>query len=138
MSIILRKLNFIEDVLITFQLLLTGNKAHQIFKKFQIISIVTLSLQQKNKVTIPSLSLLYSFQLWIIKISHKSQIDLYKTSLKFQEFYIVFIQDYFKCLIDRSFLQQLNSFHNDVENIKSNLIKNAYPPFLIVTIFKSH
>ena len=24
-----------------------------------------------------------------------------------------------------------NSFHNDTENIKSNLIKNAYPPFLI-------
>ena len=25
------------------------------------------------------------------------------------------------------------SFHNDRENIKSNLIKNAYPPFLIET-----
>ena len=24
-----------------------------------------------------------------------------------------------------------NSFHNDIENIKSNLIKNAHPPFLI-------
>ena len=23
------------------------------------------------------------------------------------------------------------SFHNDIENIKSNFIKNAYPPFLI-------
>ena len=38
-----------------------------------------------------------------------------------------------KCLIDRSFkiCNNLNSFHNDIENIKSNLIKNAYPPFLI-------
>ena len=38
-----------------------------------------------------------------------------------------------KCLIDRSFkiCNNWNSFHNDIENIKSNLIKNAYPPFLI-------
>ena len=39
----------------------------------------------------------------------------------------------FKCLIDRSFniFNNWNSFLNDIENIKSNLIKNAYPPFLI-------
>ena len=32
-----------------------------------------------------------------------------------------------KCLIDRSFkiCNNCNSFHNDIENIKSNLIKNA-------------
>ena len=38
-----------------------------------------------------------------------------------------------KCLIDRSFkiCNNWNSFHNDMENIKSSLIKNAYPPFLI-------
>ena len=38
-----------------------------------------------------------------------------------------------KCLIDRWFniCNNWNSFHNDIENIKSNLIKNAYPPFLI-------
>ena len=38
-----------------------------------------------------------------------------------------------KCLIDRSFkiCNNCNSFHIDIENIKSNLIKNAYPPFLI-------
>ena len=38
-----------------------------------------------------------------------------------------------KCLIDRSFkiCNNWNSFHNDIENIKSNLIKNAYLPFLI-------
>ena len=29
-----------------------------------------------------------------------------------------------------------NSFHNDIENIKSNLIKNAYPPFLIDKVIK--
>ena len=29
-----------------------------------------------------------------------------------------------------------NSFHNDIENIKSNLIKNAYPPILIDKVMK--
>ena len=44
-----------------------------------------------------------------------------------------------KCLIDRSFKTCNNwiSFHNDKENIKSNLIKNAYPPFLIDKVIKS-
>ena len=34
-----------------------------------------------------------------------------------------------KCLIDRLFkiCNNWNSFHNDIKNIKSNLIKNAYP-----------
>ena len=38
-----------------------------------------------------------------------------------------------KCLIDRSFkiCNNWNSFHNDIENVKSNIIKNAYPPSLI-------
>ena len=29
-------------------------------------------------------------------------------------------------------------FHNDIENIKSNLIKNAYPPFLIDKVIKKY
>ena len=29
-----------------------------------------------------------------------------------------------------------NSFYNDIEKIKSNLIKNAYPPFLIDKFIK--
>ena len=38
-----------------------------------------------------------------------------------------------KCLADRSFkiCDNWNSFDNDIENIKSNLMKNAYLPFLI-------
>ena len=46
----------------------------------------------------------------------------------------------FKCLIDRSFKiwNNWNSFHNDIENIKSNLIKNAYPPFLIDKVIKKY
>ena len=31
-----------------------------------------------------------------------------------------------------------NSFHNDIESIKSNLIKNAYPPFLIDKVIKKY
>ena len=30
------------------------------------------------------------------------------------------------------------SFHNDIENIKSNLIKNAYPSFLIDKVIKKY
>ena len=38
-----------------------------------------------------------------------------------------------KCVIDRSFkiCNNWKSLHNHIENIKNNLIKNAYPPFLI-------
>ena len=43
-------------------------------------------------------------------------------------------------MIDRSFkiCNDWNSFHNDIENIKSNLIKNAYPPFLIDKVIKRY
>ena len=45
-----------------------------------------------------------------------------------------------KCLIDRSFkiCNNRKSFHNDTESIKSNLIKNAYPPFLIHKVIKKY
>ena len=45
-----------------------------------------------------------------------------------------------KCLIDRSLkiCNNWNSFHNDIENIKSNLVKNAYPPFLIDKVIKQY
>ena len=45
-----------------------------------------------------------------------------------------------KCLIDRSFkiCNNWKSFHNDIENIKSNLIKNAYPLFLIDKVIKKY
>ena len=45
-----------------------------------------------------------------------------------------------KCLIDRSFkiCNNWNSFQKDIESIKSNLIKNAYPPFLINKVIKKY
>ena len=43
-------------------------------------------------------------------------------------------------MIDRSFkiCNNRNSFHNDVENIKSNFVKNAYPPYLIDKVMKKY
>ena len=43
-------------------------------------------------------------------------------------------------MTDRSFkiCNNWNSFHNDIENIKSNLIKNAYPSFLIDKVIKKY
>ena len=45
-----------------------------------------------------------------------------------------------KCLIDSSFkiCNNWKSFLNDIENIKTNLIKNAYPPFLIDKVIKKY
>ena len=45
-----------------------------------------------------------------------------------------------KCLLDRSFkiCYNWNCFHNYIENIKSTLIKNAYPPFLINKVIKKY
>ena len=44
------------------------------------------------------------------------------------------------CLINRSFkiCNNWNSFHNGIENIKSDLIKNAYPPFIIDKVIKKY
>ena len=43
-------------------------------------------------------------------------------------------------MIDRSFkiCNNWNCFHNDIENIKSSLIKNAYTPFLIDKVIKKY
>ena len=45
-----------------------------------------------------------------------------------------------KFLIDRSFkiCNNWNSFHNDIESIKSDIIKNAYPQFLIDKVIKKY
>ena len=45
-----------------------------------------------------------------------------------------------KCLIDRSFkiCNNWDSFHDDIESIKSNLIKNALLAFLIDKVFKKY
>ena len=43
-------------------------------------------------------------------------------------------------MVDRSFkiCNNWNSFHNDIESVNSNLIKNVYAPFLIHIIIKKY
>ena len=86
---------------------------------------------------------MYLFQVSIIKISHFKHHKLTYTGLllsskSFTSFsYKISL---IKCLIDRSFkiCNNWKSFHNDTENIKSNLIKNAYPPLLIHKVIKKY
>ena len=107
-------------------------------------------------------SLMYSFQVSIIKISlldvlldvlisginnQNLTLQTYHKStytgllLNFKSFTSFSYKiSLVKCLIDRSFkiCNNWTSFHNDIENIKSNLIKNAYPSFLIDKIIKKY
>ena len=79
---------------------------------------------------------MYSFQVSIIKVSlqtyHKSTYT--GLLLNFKNF------TSFSRLTDRSFkiCNNWNSFHNDIEHIKSNLVKDAYPPFLIDKVIKKY
>ena len=69
------------------------------------------------------------------------KFSLQISSLKFKSFTSFSCMiSLIKCLIDRSFkiCNNGNSFHNDIENIKSNLIKNAYPPFVIDEVIKKY
>ena len=88
---------------------------------------------------------MYSFQVSIIKTSHFKHITnrpiedfSFKNFKSFTSF--SFRISLIKCLIDRSFkiCNNWNSFHSDIENIKFNLIKNAYPPFLIDKVIKRY
>ena len=86
---------------------------------------------------------MYSFQVSIINLTlqtnHKSTYT--GLLLKFKSFTSFSYQiSLIKCLIDSSFeiCNNWNSFHNDIESIKSNLIKNAYPPFLIDKVIKKY
>ena len=85
---------------------------------------------------------MYSFPVSIIKIStlqtyHKSTYT--GLLLNFKSFTSFSYKiSLIKYLIDRfKFCNNWNSFH-DIENNKSNLIKNAYPPFLIDKVIKKY
>ena len=64
--------------------------------------------------------------------------------LHFKSFILFsYVINVIKCLIDRPFkiCNNCNSVHNDIENTKSNLIKNAFlidPPFLIDEVIKEY
>ena len=91
-----------------------------------------------------SYSLMFSFQVAIDNQNltlkhHKSTYTgllLNLRSFRSFSYKISIIQ----CLIDRSFkiCNNWNSFHKDIENIKSNLIKNTYPPFLIDKVIQNY
>ena len=86
---------------------------------------------------------MYSFQVSITKISHfKHHKSTYKGPLLNFESFTSFSYKIIliKCLIDRSFkiCSIWNSFHNNIESIKLNLIKNVYPPFLIDKVVKKY
>ena len=68
----------------------------------------------------------------IKQMSHKSTYtDIFLNVKSFTSF--SYKINLIQCLIDRSFkiCNNWNSFYNDIKNIKSNLTKNAYSPFLI-------
>ena len=71
----------------------------------------------------------------MIKISHFKQSLNFKSLTSFS-----YKTNLIKYSIDRSFTisNSWNSFHNDIEKIKSNLVKNAYPPFLIDKVIKMY
>ena len=85
---------------------------------------------------------MYSFQGSISKISHFRHIknrpirDFSFKSFASFSYKISWI----KCLIERSYeiCNNWNSFHIDIGNIKSNLIKKAYPPFLINKVIQKY
>ena len=94
---------------------------------------IKLTIERKNNHSIAFLDVLISGinnQNLILQTYHKSTYTGRLLNFKcFTSFsYKISL---IKCLIDRSFkiCNNWNSFHNDIKNIKSNLIKNAYPPF---------
>ena len=85
---------------------------------------------------------MYSFQV-MIKISHFKHITKTYTGLLLNVKSFTSFSDkisLIKCLINRSFkiCNNWNSFRNDIENLKFNLIKNAYLPFLIDKVIKKY
>ena len=87
---------------------------------------------------------MYSFQVSVIKniILQTYQKWTYRgLLLNFKSFtQFTYKISLTKCLLYRSLkiCNNWNSFHNDVENIKSNLVKNSYPPFLIDKVIKKY
>ena len=103
----------------------------------------TIEKQVNHSIAFPSLRVFISVinnQNLTLQIYHKSTYTGLLLNFKsFTSFsYEICL---IKCLIDRLFkiCNKWRSFHNDIENIKSNLIiKNSYPPFLIDEFIKKY
>ena len=76
----------------------------------------------------------------VLETYHKSTYTGLLINFKSFTFSFSYKISLIKCLIDRSFkiCNNWNSFHNDIESFKSNLMKNAYPPFLINKVIKKY
>ena len=131
-------------MLIAFQLFLTLNKIHSIFKIFlnNRYTIIKFTIEKQINHSISFLDVLISG----VNNQNVTLQKYHKTTytgllLNFESFTSFSYKiSLIKFLIDRSFkiCNNWNFFHNDIESIKSNLIKNAYPPFLIDKIIKKY
>ena len=120
-------------MLMTFQLLLTTNNKHP-----EIKFTIEKQINHSNTFLDVFISSINNQNLKL-QASHKSTYT--GLLLNFKSFTsFSYNISLIKYLIDRSFkiCNNCNSFHNDEENIKSNLIKNAYLPFLIDKVIKKY
>ena len=113
-------LNFLNNRHPNIKLLIEKQNNHSIAFLDEFISVITkqnLTLQTYHDLTYTGL---------LLNFKNFASFS-YKISL-------------IKCLIGRSFkiCNNWNSFHNYIKNIKSNLIKNAYPAFLIDKVIKKY
>ena len=124
----------------TFQLLLTMSKSHYIFLNF-------LNNRHRNiKFTREKQINRFSWRITFIN-NQNITFETYRKSiytgllLNFKSFTSFSYKiSLIKCVIDRS-VKTCNiwkSFHIDIENIKPNLIKNAYLPFVIDKVIKKY
>ena len=136
MNIILTNLNFIEDMFSEQDSLHFLNFWNNRYPNIKF----TIEKQINNSISFLDVFISgINNQNPTLQTYHKSTYTRHLLNLKsFTSFsYRITL---IKCLRDRSFkiFNNWNSFHNDIENIKSNLIKNAYLPFLIDKVIKKY
>ena len=131
-------------MLMTFWLLLTMNKIHYFFFNFlnnrHLKIKFTIEKQINHFIAFLDVSISgINNQNLTLQTYHKSTYT--GLLLNFKSFTAFSYKiSWIKCWIDRWFkiCNNWDSFLNDIENVKSNLIENAYPPFLIDNVIKNY
>ena len=130
MNIILKPnffLRYVDDILAAFNM----NKVHQIFYIF-LKRHPNIKFMTEKQLTIPLLFLMYIFysginneNLTVLTYHKSTYTGLLLNVRSFTSFSCKI--SLIKYLMDRSFkiCNNQNSFHNDIESITANLIKNA-------------
>ena len=130
MNIILKPnffLRYVDDILAAFNM----NKVHQIFYIF-LKRHPNIKFMTEKQLTIPLLFLMYIFysginnqNLTVLTYHKSTYTGLLLNVRSFTSFSCKI--SLIKYLMDTSFkiCNNQNSFHNDIESIKANLIKNA-------------